>query len=275
VSVAAQASRPAAGLRCPACRRGALTVATAGPLRCAECRSEYPVEDGVVDLLPADTRGWSLAKWTMEVEPIARLYDSRLWRRSGLLTVALGISFEREEATLLDAAGLAPADTVLDLACGPGIYTRSFARRVPDGRVFGLDLSRPMLRAAARGVREDGLANVVLVRGTALDLPLPAAACDAVHCAGALHLFPDVPRVLAEVARVLKRGGRFTVATVLRGEGRLAALAGAVRRRATGMDSFTPAELGARLEGVGLRDVRVHHAERAWLLVSARKPRED
>ena len=272
MSAAVQASEPVTTLRCPACRRGALAVTTAGSIRCAQCGTAYPVEDGIIDLLPADTRRWSLAKWTMEAEPIARIYDSRLWRRSGLFTTALGISFEREEATLLEAARLAPADTVLDVACGPGIYTRAFARRVPDGRVFALDLSRPMLRAAARRMREDGLANVVLVRGTALDLPLPSATCDVVHCGGALHLFPDVPRVLAEIALVLKPGGRFTVATTLRGDGVLQDVAAAVRRRLVGMDSFTPAQLTSLLAAAGLRDANVHHAARAWLLMSARKP---
>jgi ubiquinone/menaquinone biosynthesis C-methylase UbiE/uncharacterized protein YbaR (Trm112 family) len=276
VSVAAQTSAPVAALRCPACRRGALVVGAATPVRCAQCGSAFPVEDGVVDLLPADARGWSLAKWTMEAEPIARVYDSRLWRRSRLLTIALGISFEREEATLLEAARLAPGDTVLDVACGPGIYARAFARRVPLGRVFALDLSRPMLRVAARRMREEGFANVVLVRGTALDLPLPSATCDVVHCGGALHLFPDVPRVLSEVARVLKPSGRFTVATTLRGDGVLHDVAAAVRRRLVGMDSFTPAQLTSLLAAAGLRDASVHHAARAWLLMSARKqPRED
>jgi len=262
----------ALALRCPSCRRGALPLPSAASLRCPECGVAYPVEGGVVDLLPADPRRWNLPRWAMEAEPIVRIYDSRLWRRSGLLRVALGISFEHEEAMLLDAAEVGPGDTVLDLACGPGIYTRSLAARAPGGVVIALDLSRPMLREAARRA----LANVVLVHGTALDLPLPSAACDVINCGAALHLFPDVPRVLAEVARVLKPGGRFTVATTRHDDGAFAELAAAVRRRAVGMDSFTPAELTARLEDAGLRDVRVHHARRAWLLASARKPaRED
>jgi SAM-dependent methyltransferase len=230
------------------------------------------VHDRVVDLLPGDTRRLSLAKWAMEAEPVVRVYESRLWRRSALLTVALGISFEREQEILLDAARPEAGDTVLDLACGPGIYTRPFARRVPSGRVFGIDLSVPMLRYAARRVREEGLENVVLAHATALDVPLPAEACDVVHCGAALHLFPDVPRALAEVARVLKPGGRFTVATTRREDGVLADLAAALRRRMVGMDSFTPDGLADRLGASGLGDVQVHHAGRAWLVMSARKP---
>ena len=268
---AEEARVDALALRCPACRRGALRLPPAVPLRCPECGVAYPVEDGIVDLLPADPRRWSLPRWAMEAEPIVRIYDRRLWRRRGLLRVALGVSFEHEEAVLLDAAEVGPGDTVLDLACGPGIYTRSLAARASGGQVIALDLSRPMLREVARLA----LVNVVPVHGTGLDLPLPSAACNVVNCAAALHLFPDVPRVLAEVARVLKPGGRFTVATMLRWDGFPSELAAAVRRRVVGMDSFTPAELTGRLTDAGLRDVRVHHARRAWLVMSARKPRRE
>src|SRR5690349_15003439 len=112
----------------------------------------------------------------MEWPALVRLYESRLWRRSALFAVVLGISFERECALIADAATLRPDDVVLDLACGPGIYTRSWARRVPRGRIVGLDLSVPMLRYAAERVRAERLANVDLVRGDATRLPFPDGA---------------------------------------------------------------------------------------------------
>jgi SAM-dependent methyltransferase len=226
----------------------------------------------VIDLLPDASVSRSAAQRTMEWEPLVRIYESRLWRRSPLMGLTLGIGFDDEQSLILDAARLTGTETVLDLACGPGIYTRPLARCVRAGRVFGLDLSLPMLRHAARRAQEEDIGNVTFVRGTALRLPFPAEHFDLVNCCGALHLFPDVGRVLAEVARVLRPGGRFTVAAFRRSEGSAAALATAVRRRLLGLDAFSPRDLEARLVEAGLTGCTVHHARAAWLVVSALRP---
>jgi ubiquinone/menaquinone biosynthesis C-methylase UbiE len=207
----------------------------------------------------------------MESEAIVRIYESRLWRRSVIAALALGISFEREQELIGRAAGLALGDTLLDLACGPGIYTRPFARRVAPGLVVGLDLSPAMLAYARRRAREEGLANVALVRGDALRLPFATGRFDAVNCCGALHLFPDADLALCEVDRVLKPGGRFTLAAFRRRPGPLASLGSALRRRVMGIDAFTPEELRSRLEAAGLREVTCHFAGAQWLIMSARR----
>jgi ubiquinone/menaquinone biosynthesis C-methylase UbiE len=215
--------------------------------------------------------GRTLAQRAMESEAIVRIYESRLWRRSLIATLALGISFEREQELIGRAARLSPGDTLLDLACGPGIYTRPFARQVAPGLVVGLDLSPAMLRHARRRARAARLANLALVRGDALRLPFAGGRFDVVNCCGALHLFPDADLALREVHRVLKPGGRFTVAAFRRGSGRWATLGSALRRRIMGIDSFTPAELEARLGAAGLGEAECHHAGAQWLIMSARR----
>jgi ubiquinone/menaquinone biosynthesis C-methylase UbiE len=203
----------------------------------------------------------------MESEAIVRIYESRLWRRSLMATLALGISFEREQQLIGRAARLSPGDRLLDLACGSGIYTRPFARQVAPGLVVGMDLSPAMLRGARRRVRAAGLENVALIRGDALHPPFADGRFDVVNCCGALHLFPDVDRALREVHRVLKPGGRFTVATFRRGSGWFATRLKGV----LGIDSFTSAELEARLAGAGLSEIACHHAGARWLIMSARR----
>jgi ubiquinone/menaquinone biosynthesis C-methylase UbiE len=213
----------------------------------------------------------SLAQRAMESEAIVRVYESRLWRRSLIATLALGISFEREQELIARAAGLSPGDTLLDLACGPGIYTRPFARDVAPGLAVGLDLSPAMLRHARERARAGRLGNVALVRGDALRLPFADGRFEVVNCCGALHLFPDAELALREVGRVLKPGGRFTVAAFRKRPGRLAARGAALRRCVMGIDAFTPAELEARLTAAGLGDVACHHAAGQWLIMSARR----
>ena len=207
----------------------------------------------------------------MESDAIVRVYESRLWRRSLIATLALGISFDREAQLIGRAARLSPGDTLLDLACGPGIYTRPFARQIAPGLAVGLDLSPAMLRHARSRSRAAGFPNLALVRGDALRLPFTDGQFDAVNCCGALHLFPDANVALREVHRVLKPGGRFTVAAFRRGSGRWAGVRSALRRQ-IGIASFTPAELEARLGTAGLGDVACHHARGQWLIMSARRP---
>lgn len=261
-------------LRCPACGQGALGLGDAGAVRCVACAATYPVAGGVIELLPGASQPRSLAQRLMEAEPVVRIYESRLWRRSAVATWKLGISFEQEKDLILRAADLGEAAMVLDLACGSGIYTRQFAQLARTGSVVGLDLSLPMLRVASRRVHEAGLGNVILIHGTALQLPFPAQCFDLVNCCGALHLFPDVPRVLSEVNRVLRPGGRFTVAAVHQRPGRLAALGAAYHRTVFGVDAFSPATLAAHLAHAGFEAVQCLYAKRLWLIMSARKASE-
>lgn len=219
----------------------------------------------------ARSRRRSFAQHAMESDPIVRIYESRLWRRSLVVRAMLGLSFEREAALIRDAMQLGAARDVLDVACGSGIYTRPFARALPDGRVVGLDLSRPMLRHALRRARAEHLENVSFVRGDALRLPFPDARFDVVNCCGALHLFPDAARALREVHRVLRPGGRFTVAAVRRDEGVLAPIAAVLGR--LGVESFPTRTLAELLEGAGFESVQIHHARAFWVIASAAKPR--
>ena len=78
-------------------------------------------------------RASSLAQRAMESEWVARVYESRLWRRSLLARLALGLSFEREHQLILEAAGLGASGAVLDLVCGSGIHSRPFARTLARG----------------------------------------------------------------------------------------------------------------------------------------------
>src|SRR5262245_876138 len=220
---------------------------------------------------PAWTRRRTIAQALMEWEPVVRLYESRLWRRSVVVEALLGLSFEREYALVVAASRLSGARRVLDLACGPGIYARRLSHDAPAATIVGMDLSWPMLRYAARKSRASNLANLTLVRGDATNLPFPDSAFDAVNCCGALHLFPDVGRVLREVHRVLRDRGRFTVAAFRRGDGTVARLRARARRRLYGIDAFSRADLASRLRAAGFTGDRCLHAAGVWLIMSAQR----
>jgi ubiquinone/menaquinone biosynthesis C-methylase UbiE len=105
-------------------------------------------------------------------------------------------------------AGLADSHwTVGDLGCGGGQVSAALAPFV--GHVIAVDASAAMLQAAKR--RLHGVANVELRRGELEALPIDDARLDAATMMLVLHHVPEPARALAEVARVLKPGGRALV----------------------------------------------------------------
>ena len=81
------------------------------------------------------------------------LIYERLWRPLGgrLLMGALGPDMAGERRIALEMLRIAPGDAVLDVACGPGNFTRAFADAAGDGVVVGLDASRDDARAGRAG----------------------------------------------------------------------------------------------------------------------------
>ena len=101
------------------------------------------------------------------------------------------------------------AALAVDVACGPATFARAFAPIV--GRVVGVDFTPAMLAKARRVVGEAGLANVEFVRGDGNALPFADGTFDLAQCTYAFHHFPEPAKVLGEMARVVRKGGRVTV----------------------------------------------------------------
>jgi SAM-dependent methyltransferase len=107
-----------------------------------------------------------------------------------------------------NAAGVAPGQAVLDVACGTGAATTAAAAIVaPIGRVVGLDANPEMLDVARRKS-----ADIDWREGVAESLPFDDASFDAVISQFGFMFFDDRPRALSEMMRVLKPGGRLAVA---------------------------------------------------------------
>jgi ubiquinone/menaquinone biosynthesis C-methylase UbiE len=97
-------------------------------------------------------------------------------------------------------------EDVLDVACGTGVVARLAARKVTPGHVTGLDLNSGML-AVARSVPNEG-ELVSWKEASALDLPFSSGHFDAVLCQLGLQFFPDQPKALREMRRVVRDSGR-------------------------------------------------------------------
>ena len=111
----------------------------------------------------------------------------------------------------LAAAQLLPGLTVLDVGSGTGTMSRHFAGVVraggADGRVVGVE-PNPVLRRIAEERAAAAEVAVEFIDADATDLPFDDGSIDAVWCERVLQHLPDAQAAIAEIARVLKPGGR-------------------------------------------------------------------
>lgn len=111
---------------------------------------------------------------------------------------------------MLDLAGVAPGNRVLDIGCGTGTQAIATWRRAqPRGSVAGIDISETMLSAARRKTRRAGL-DIPFHQADAAHLPFVDEQFDIVTITTVMHMVPQSRRLLclSEASRVLKRGGR-------------------------------------------------------------------
>jgi ubiquinone/menaquinone biosynthesis C-methylase UbiE len=136
----------------------------------------------------------------------ARHYDvtSRLYP-------APGYPQRAQRLRAVQALGLRPGDTVIDLACGTGLNFPLLQQALgPGGRIIGVDLTDAMLVRAQDRIKANGWSNVSLVQADAAGFGFPAGA-DAILSTYALTQVPECAEVIVHGTAALAAGGRWAV----------------------------------------------------------------
>lgn len=201
---------------------------------------------------------------------IAGVYD--LMNRT--MTAGLDRSWRRRAA---DLAELKPGQSALDVCCGTGDLVLELAERVqPAGSVIGCDFSERMLDRAREKALEQGALGARFEWADALDLPYGAGRFDAVTVGFGVRNLADLDRGLAEMARVLKPGGRMVILEITQPRrpplstffalwfdrivpllGRLAGDSEAYAYLPESVRSFpSPERLAAKMAAVGMEGIR-------------------
>ena len=162
---------------------------------------------------------------------------------------------EAERLAERATAGLANAKTMLaiDVACGPGTFTRPLAAHVR--RAVGVDLTPALLEKARAKAARDAITNIEFIDGDAYALPFADGVVGIVTCGYSIHHLTEPARALAEMARVLQPGGRVAITDIIVPEGCDGAIQDAIERvrdpSHTNTQSVT--QFRALLQNTGLR----------------------
>ena len=214
-SEARAAARPDYGLDAPGVVRNLFLAAAAGLLLWGT--AAFGLWSGALTLGPV----------RLVVAPMG------LWAGLGCLGMAIWMVWTsrfgklRERERLLDRISWNGAESVLDVGCGRGLMLVGAAKRLTTGRATGVDIwqsedlsgNRP--EAPLENARREGVSGRVAVETADMrKLPFPDASFDAVVSSAAIHNLYDAAdraKAIAEIARVLKPGGRAVIDDIRHG----------------------------------------------------------
>lgn len=120
-----------------------------------------------------------------------------------------------DSEALMARLNLSGDETLVDAGAGPGAFAFRFAKELPQGRVFAVDIDTALLAGIAAQAEAEDITNIVTVEAEKLDIP--AASADIVFCCTVLHEVAKKEAFLSDYYRLLKHGGRIFIVEFVSG----------------------------------------------------------
>ncbi|HET9365304.1 MAG TPA: methyltransferase domain-containing protein [Candidatus Angelobacter sp.] len=189
-------------------------------------------------------------------------HDSRILdqftRQAVPFSTAAPIRNEEALNRIVQWAGAMAEDTVLDVACGPGLLVCAFARVVK--HATGIDMTPAMLEQARKLQEEKKLKNVNWLPGNVYSLPFPQPQFSIVSSRFVFHHLEEPLNALKEMKRVCKPGGKIVVADMAPAPEKAAALNAAEKLRdPSHVRALPEAELCGLFGQAGLPAAELHY----------------
>lgn len=237
---------------------------------CRNCGKIYPVHNEIIDFVYEGAGGFNLSQYAMELPFIVSIYE-KIWRP---LITTIQSSYKWEKNRIMELVNLSMGKDVLDIACGPGNYSRPFAKNVKgdnsSGLVVGLDLSWPMLKNARRTLVMKPHPNLAFIHANVTHWPFLPESFDCIHCSGALHLFPDIASVFKSIGASLKPGGIFVGSTYIKKNNPIERLVKEKLGAFMSFHWFTAEELKELAKQAGLTEWR-HYIKKSGIIFTVKR----
>ncbi|MFV9507057.1 MAG: class I SAM-dependent methyltransferase [Oscillochloridaceae bacterium umkhey_bin13] len=225
-----------------------------GTMDCPTCSTQYPIREGMLDLLGSRYLPTSPAQVTNLLPLTAWAYE-RTWRPQALsLLSGESFGYERELTLITTLAAPARGGLLVDVACSNGLYARALAQALgaAPGHVIGVDHAWPMLQQARAYAQAQRL-PISFVRTSAQALPFAEGSASALVMGGSLNEIGDAPQALRELRRTMASTGRVALMSLVRGQ----RLPGQVLQQALGLGGISFPKLADLNHMLAAADLRL------------------
>jgi ubiquinone/menaquinone biosynthesis C-methylase UbiE len=156
--------------------------------------------------------------------------------------------------------------TILDIGCGGGATLQRLLKRSKNSKVYGIDISDESIKKA-KEVNEKELGKSVFIeKGSATELPYADRCFDLVTAVETVYFWPELPKCLKEVRRVLKPGGQFAIMVeVIETDSMWTNIV-------KGMTAYSPEQLKDMLDTAGFADTQVFRTKPSYATILGVNP---
>lgn len=174
---------------------------------CSAKGDEYEVKNNIIDLLGQEPGASSIAEYTNHWKLTASIYEE-IWRKRSLsLLTGEDFPIEKEHELLIEWTAPEKDSLYMDVGTSTGLYARAVKAAQKDCTVVGLDFSSQMLEEARMKAEADET-DMFLIRAEASEMPFFSSIFDGLVMGGTLNELSEPQKVLFEMKRVIKDGGK-------------------------------------------------------------------